>query len=302
MKKPLDLNLLFVAESLYRTLNVSKTAKELNVTQSAISHALSKLREHFDDALFVRASKGMTLTDVAKKLRPKIESLVSQATALSDLNQVFNPMTAERRITIAASDYVEVLLMPQILARLKKEAPLLQVSFKSTGGVFPKEELENGTYDFAIAGFYKDIGEGFYTTRVFEDTFSTAYRKNHSVIRGKIKPAQFYELDHALITLQADFKDNYERKLLGKMMKRNIVFGTYSFTSMAWTLSKTDLVLTAPTKLLKKYQEYFPIIVEETPVPSLTVQMRMVWHARNHKDPVSEWFRELLKEEFDKLR
>lgn len=301
MKKPLDLNLLYIAESLYRTLNVSKTAKELNVTQSAISHALSKLRDHFDDALFVRASKGMTLTDTAKKLRPKIQGLIAQASSLCEPNEVFDPLKIERRITIAASDYVEVLVMPQILARLKKEAPLLQISFRSTQGAFPKEQLEDGTHDIAIAGFYKDIGEGFFTTRLFEDGYSTAYRKNHSVIRGKIKPAQFYDLDHALVTLQADFKDNFERKINGKLMSRNIVFGTYSFTSLAWTLSKTDLVLSAPTKLLKKYQEYFPIIVEETPVPLPSIQMRMVWHARNHKDPVSVWFRDVLKEEFDKL-
>ncbi|WP_413557299.1 LysR family transcriptional regulator [Bdellovibrio sp. HCB209] len=301
MKKPLDLNLLVVIESLYRTLNVSKTAQELSVTQSAISHGLKKVREHFNDPLFVRASRGMTLTETAKRLRPQIESLVHQAQALTQENEKFDPKKITDRITIATSDYIEVLVMPAIVKRLKTEAPHLQVSIRPTRGELPKAELENGTFDMAIAGFYKNIPEGFYETKVLEDTFSTAYRKKHPLIQGEIKPAQFYDLDHALITLQGDFKDNLEKKIGDKKRSRNIAYGSYSFTGMAFTLSQSDLVLTAPTLLLKKYQEFFPIQIQATPFPLPNVNMRMVWHSRTHKDLLRLWFRNLVKSELAKV-
>lgn len=301
MKKPLDLNLLIVIESLYRTLNVSKTAQELNVTQSAISHGLKKLREHFNDPLFVRASKGMTVTETAKRLRPRVEALVHQAQVLCEDNEKFDPLKIAERITIATSDYIEILVMPAVLKRLKTEAPHLQVSVRPTRGEFPKTELEDGTYDMAIAGFYKNLPEGFYETKVLEDTFSTAYRKKHPLIQGEIKPSQFYDLDHALITLQGDFKDNLEKKFGDKKRSRNIVFGSYSFTGMAFTLSESDLVLTAPTLLLEKYKEYFPIQIQPTPFSLGNVNMRMVWHSRTHKDPLRLWFRNIIKSELAKV-
>ncbi|QDK38610.1 LysR family transcriptional regulator [Bdellovibrio sp. NC01] len=302
MKKTLDLNLLIVAESLYRTLNVSKTAQELNVTQSAISHGLNKLRLHFDDPLFVRASKGMTLTETAKRLKPQIEALVHQAQALTQDSEKFDPLKAQDRITIATTDYVEILVMPAILKRLKEEAPHLQISIRPTKGEFPKTELEDGTYDFAIAGFYKNLPEGFYETKVLEETFSTAYRKKHPLIRGELKANQFYELDHSLITLQGDFKDSLATKASGKTKLRHIVYGSYSFTGMAFVLAQSDVVLTAPTLLLEKYKEYFPIQVQPTPVPMGTITLRMLWHSRTHKDPLRLWFRNLLKSEFAKLK
>ncbi|WP_413581771.1 LysR family transcriptional regulator [Bdellovibrio sp. HCB288] len=301
MKKPLDLNLLIVAESLYRTLNVSMTAKELSVTQSAISHGLQKLRDHFADPLFVRASRGMTLTEKAKRLRPQIENLVLQSRALSQDQESFDPLKVSTRITIATSDYIEILVMPAILKRLKKEAPNLQVSIRPTRGEFPKVELEDGSFDFAIAGFYKDLPEGFFETKVLEDTFSTAYRKKHPLIQGEIKISQFYDLDHALVTLQGDFKDNLEKKIGDKRFRRKIVFGSYSFTGMAYTLSETDLVLTGPTLLLKKYKEYFPIQIQPTPFSLGGINMRMVWHSRTHKDPLRVWFRNLIKSELAAL-
>lgn len=301
MKKPLDLNLLVVIESLYRTMNVSKTAQELSVTQSAISHGLKKLREHFNDPLFVRASKGMTLTETAKRLRPQIEDLVHKALALSQENEKFDPLKITDRITIATSDYVEILVMPAILKRLKTEAPNLQISVRPTRGDFPKTELENGTFDLAIAGFYKNLPEGFYETKVLEDTFSTAYRKKHPLIQGEIKASQFYDLDHALITLQGDFKDNLAKKVGDKKKTRKIVFGSYSFTGLAFTLSQSDLVLTAPTLLLQKYAEHFPINVQPSPCPMPGINMRMVWHSRTHKDPMRLWFRNLIKSELAKV-
>ncbi|WPU64551.1 LysR family transcriptional regulator [Peredibacter starrii] len=299
MKTQLDLNLLFIAESLYKTLNVSKTAKELSMSQSAVSHALSRLRDHFNDPLFVRVSKGMAMTEVAKGLQVSIERLTEEARKLSQSTEKFDPKTSQGRITIATTDYTEVILIPHLLQRLKKEAPHVQISIRPTGGSFPKSELESGMYDLAIAGFYKDLPEGFYMTKVFEDSFSTAYRKNHPKIKGELNAAQFYECDHALITLQGDFKEVLKVK---GQKQRNFQYGSYSFTSMAWTLSSSDLVLTAPTLLLKKYQEYFPIKIQKVPIEAPTIEFRMVWHALTHKDPLKSWFRDVLKSEFNKLR
>lgn len=294
MKTQLDLNLLFIAESLYRTLNVSKTAVELGMSQSAVSHALTKLRDHFNDPLFVRVSKGMAATDLAKDLKESIEALTQQGRELAQKSEKFDPKKAKGRISIATTDMLEIIIMPGLLKRIRKEAPNLQISIRPTGGDLPKTELENGTIDIGLAGFYKNLPEGFYQRKVLDVEFSTAYRKNHSKIKGNLSAAEFYESDHALITLQGDFKDNFAKK-------RKFVYGSYSFTGIAWTLASTDLVLSAPTLLLEKYKEYFPIVIQKTPIDMPKVEVRMVWHALTNKDPLRMWFRDLLKAELDQI-
>ena len=294
MKTQLDLNLLFIAESLYRTLNVSKTAVELGMSQSAVSHALTKLRAHFNDPLFVRVSKGMAATSLAKDLKESIEALTQQGRDLAQKSEKFDPKKAKGRISIATTDMLEIIIMPNLLKRIRKEAPNLQISIRPTGGELPKAELESGQIDIGLAGFYKNLPEGFYQRKVLDLEFATAFRKNHSKIKGTLNAAEFYESDHALITLQGDFKENFPKK-------RKIVYGSYSFTGIAWTLASTDLVLTAPTLLLEKYKQYFPITIQKSPVEFPKVEVRMVWHGLTHKDPLRMWFREILKEELNKL-
>jgi DNA-binding transcriptional LysR family regulator len=298
VRPQLDLNLLFIVESLYRTLNVSKTAHELHMSQSAVSHALTRVRDHFGDPLFVRVSRGMAATDLAMQLKPSIEAFVQQAREVILPAERFDPQKAKGRITIATTDMVEIILMPRLLQRMKREAPGLQVSIRPTNGDLPKTELENGVCDLAIAGFYKNLPEGFYQAKLLEQRFSTAWRKNHSFIRGKLKPAQYYDCDHALITLQGDFRDNHRKTINGKRKERKFVFGSYSFTGLAWTLASTDLVLTAPTILLNKYKEHFPIQVQDSPIDIPKIEIRMLWHALTHRDPLKVWFRSVLKEEF----
>jgi DNA-binding transcriptional LysR family regulator len=297
----LDLNLVFVAESLYRHQNVSRAAKELQVTQSAVSHALAKLREHFQDPLFVRVSKGVAPTDAAKALRASIEELAEKGRELSRRHDAPDPKRVQGRLTLATTDYVEVLLMPRLLPRLRREAPGLQVSLRPTGGELPKAELESGAFDIACAGFYKNLPEGFFQTKLFEDGFAVGCRKGHPLGKEPLTRERFFAADHALITLQGDFKTAGVERGRARSREQNVVFGSYSFTGMAWTLASTDLLLSAPRRLLEKYREHFPIEILESPVSRPKLEIRMIWHALTHRDPLKKWLRGVLKEELSAI-
>src|SRR5262249_51455729 len=135
----LDLNLVYVAEALYRHLNVSRAAVALGVTQSAVSHALGRLRDHFDDPLFVRVAKGVAPTAAATALRSQIDELAERGRELSRSAEPADLTRVRARFTIATTDYVEVLVMPALLARLATEAPHIQVSLRPTGAELPKQ-------------------------------------------------------------------------------------------------------------------------------------------------------------------
>jgi DNA-binding transcriptional LysR family regulator len=276
--------------------NVSKAAQELGVTQSAVSHALAKLRAHFDDPLFVRVPKGVAPTAAAKALRAGFEALAEDGRQLSRARENgFDISRAQGRFTLATTDYVEVLLVPSLLARLAKEAPNIQLSLRPTGGQLPKAALASGELDAACAGFYRDLPDGFFRTKLFKDDFAVGCRKGHPLGKQPLTRGRYYAADHALITLQGDFKPP-TAAAKGARRERRIVYGSSSFTGMAWVLAQSDLLLVAPRRLLEVYRASFEIQVLETPVPRPPLELVMTWHALTHQDPVKRWVRTAIKD------
>jgi len=209
----------------------------------------------------------------------------------------FNPQLATGRVTIATTDYFEVVVMKRLLPILSKEAPHLQISIRPTSGDLPKRELESGLVDLAIAGFYVALPEGFYQTRLFEDTFSSAVRREHPfATQPRLSVEDYFSAKHALITLQGDFRDLVARRVNGKKQGRELVYGSYSFTGLAWVLQSTPLVLTAPTLLLEQYREFFPMKVWPCPIDLGKIELQMIWHAQTHDHPLRNWIRKKIRE------
>lgn len=291
----MDLNLLVVLDALLRHKNVTSASQELGMTQSGLSHALGRLRDHFKDPLLVRVSKGMEITEFARGLRPDVEKLITQTLQLMEKTERFDAKKAQGRIVIATTDYFEVLFGAQLLEILHREAPSVDLSIRPTYGGLPKTALEDGTYDIAIAGFYKDLPDGFYQQKILTDRLATAYRKNHPIHKMGLNIKSFYQQKHSLITLQGDFKDNLKAPGGGKEQQRKISHGSYSFTSPAWILAESDQILTAPRLLLLRYQKYFPIEVVDCPIQGKNIEMQMVWHSLTHHNPLRKWVRQLIK-------
>lgn len=283
----IDLNLLSVAESLFRHRNVSKTARELGLSQPAISHALSKLRDHYQDPLFVRISRGVAPTPFALSIQSDILRFVEKARDLSRRQERFDPTTAKGRVVISSTDYFEAVCMPKFIASMQKLAPGLQISLRPTAGELPKAELEGGNIDIALAGFYQKMPEGFYRSTAFEDEFSIAMRRGHPLAKRRLTETEYLNAQHAHIAITGDFKDDLGRVLY---------YGSYSFTGPAWVVAESDLILTAPTRLLSEYARYFPIVVQPCPVQIDSIRVHMVWHEMTHQDPMKKWVREKLKQ------
>ena len=162
-------------------------------------------------------------------------------------------------------------------------------------GELPKRDLEEGRVDFAIAGFYVDLPEGFYQARLFKDSFAVGARKNHPRIRGRLSLEEYFASQHALISLQGDLRDPIALGAGRKKRERDVVYGSYSFTGLAWVLEKSDMLLTAPSLLLKQYERFFPIQVLPCPIDVEAIEIQMIWHAQTHEDPLRRWFREEIR-------
>jgi DNA-binding transcriptional LysR family regulator len=269
-----DLNLLIVASALYRYKNVSKAAHELGLSQSAVSHALARLRVQFKDPMFVRTSRGIAPTEFARSIQEELLRVVDQTDLLFNKQKIFDPKSAEARVTIATTDYFEAVVISRLYPVLAKEAPHLQLSVRPTSGELPKRELEEGKIDLAIAGFYLDMPEGFYQTKLMTDPFACAVRRgNPDFKEDPISLDDYFGADHALITLQGDFRDQIGHKIGRTKRERKIKYGSYSFTGIAWVLSQSNLLLTAPESLLREYKKHFDVKILINPVSILPINI-----------------------------
>ncbi|MEK6579403.1 MAG: LysR family transcriptional regulator, partial [Bdellovibrionota bacterium] len=296
--KNLDLNLLLVAGALYRHKNVSRAALDLGLSQSAVSHALARLRVQFENPLFVRTSRGVSPTALARRMQNDILDLIHRAEQLGSHRTEFDPSKASDRITITSTDYFEAIVVPRLLAEIHRAAPNLTVSIRPTLGDIPKGDLETGKVDLAVAGFYSKLPEGFYQAHLASDTFQVAAAKRNSKYGAKLSIEEYFSANHALITLQGDFHDDIKHRVGSKHLKRQIIYGSYSFTGMAWVLQESNMLLTAPSLLLKQYQRYFPLRVWDGPIDLGKIDIKMIWHSQTHEDPLRKWFRAKLKAAF----
>ena len=165
-----DLNLLFYLDVLLREKNVTRAAEQLGITQPAMSNILRRLRSLFNDPLLVRSSEGMTPTERAFELQPRIREVLLDITTLLEPRTEFRPYSTSRVFRIMTSDYAEATLVPRLVKALRSEAPNVILDFLTPSDVSYRD-MEQGRVDLAINRF-NEIPQSFHQVLVWRDTFS----------------------------------------------------------------------------------------------------------------------------------
>ncbi|WP_175651924.1 LysR family transcriptional regulator [Pseudomonas sp. Marseille-P9899] len=288
-----DLNLLLVFHVLYQERNASVAAARMALSQPALSHKLNKLRHQFGDPLFVRAPRGLTPTPRAHELAPHVQRLVAELEAFYDLCDDQDFLARAERLHLYSTDYMEQTLLPRLLPVLREQAPNLVLITHNTRGELPREELEKGTCDLAIAGFYKDLPDTFHQQRLLgEDFVVLASRSNPRLNDGMDLPA-FLACEHLLTTLTGDLDGLVDRALQARGLQRRVVAGLSSFVAPTRLVRGTDLLLTCLRSLAEEAVERDPDLrIHPLPLDLPRVEVMQIWHERTHADPLRRWFRQ----------
>ena len=290
-----DLNLLGVFDVLMQEKHVGRTAKRLGLSQPAISHQMARLREMFDDPLFVRAPNGIIPTQVALDLETPLRESLAAISHLFD-RAPFDPQKAEGTVRLGTTDYVEQILLPVLLPKLEKAAPSVRLVTSPLRGRLPSVQMIEGQLDIAVAGFFGEIPAGFQSRMLFKDTFACAVRKNHPTVNKKLTLKKYLSLNHLLITLTGDLDGRVDQILRERGLKRNVIAGISNFITPGWVIAESDYILTAPKELLLRFAEYLPIKLFEPPLDLNPIEIVQVWHNRSDHDPLCRWFRSVLSE------
>lgn len=291
-----DLNLLRVFEILLEERNVSRAARRMHMSQPALSHALSRLRQALGDELFTRTPRGVAPTARALALAPRVTEALATAREVFAPAEGFDPARAKGTVVLASTELFEQLALPRLVPLLAKRAPGIVLRSVSARGELPKRAMESGECDVAVAGFFGELPEGFYAKKVLSDAFVCIVRDDHPRVGRTMSLETYLELDHLLVSPQGDLSGIVDVALAKRRKKRRVVCAISNFLTPGWVVADSDAVVTLPSRLAEVYTRHLRVRVLPLPldVPGITIVQ--VWHARVHDDPLQRFFRASIEE------
>lgn len=307
----LDLNLLRIFDALLEEQSVTRAGARLGLSQSAVSHALNRLRHALGDELFVRSHGAMRPTARAREIGPAVHAaLGGLQSALAP--GAFEPATARRRFTIGAGAYGCAVLMPFVIARVAAEAPLVQVRIVNPVGRVI-EQLDSGEADVVITGAIA-AAKRFAYERLFDETMVWAVRPGHPAAGRPIRFEELCAIPHVVIALpqasyeraagEANFaaqalhagEEEFEEQIAGLGLTRNvaaIVPDTFSALAMAM---RSDLAALMPRRLAEMPAQAGRLALLETPYVSSPREIGLLRRRDRMADPAMDWLVCLLLE------
>lgn len=285
-----NLNLLVALDALLRERSVGRAASHVGVTQPAMSHSLRRLRELFGDPLLVRGRRGTALTPRAERLaRPLHQALQDIGRAIRD-ESAFVPRSARRRFTFAAPDFLCWLLLPPLTLLVSKEAPGIDFVVRPLARVREDWLLETGEVDLALGAEFRDV-PGLRTMKLYREKFACVARGGHPEIKGRITLQQYVRLSHVLISPHGEGTSAVDQALERLGRARRVAIRVPSFLAAPLIVARSDLILTAPRRLLETFAVVYPLQVLDPPVRLGTFDEVAAWHERFELDPAHQWLR-----------
>jgi DNA-binding transcriptional LysR family regulator len=285
-----DLNLLGVLDALLLTGSVSAAAKALGLTQSTVSHSLSRLRIAFRDPLLVRVGRGMVRTPRAVALAPAVEKVLADVRRVLEHDVGFDPARASRTFTLACPDLF-VPFVPEVLGELAKSAPHVRLA------VVPPppdlaESLGIGAIDLALVNA-RDEGSGLVQQIVGQVSWAILARRKHPC--GKeLDLATWLAYPHVVVRA-GQGPGLVERALAARGKERRVAFVAPSFLAAPHAVAHTDWFFAAPRELAADLAKDLGLLLLEPPIPLPALKVALVWHERLAADAGHKWLRELLR-------
>lgn len=292
----LDLNLLVTLDVLLEEQSVTVTARRMGVTQSAISQALSRLRDQLGDPLLVRVGAKMEPTLRARELQGPLRDALRALHAVASTTVGFDPATSERRFGIAANDLVTTIVLAPGLGSALGVAPGIEVGVRALGGEAARNALRAGDVDLAIGVFTNKDPALLSVPLVSGGDYQTLCRKGHPLSDAADPLAVYCACGHVLVGTQGSGLGVMDRVLAAQGLRRHVALRLPFFLAAPAVLLDSDLLLTLPASAAQQAAQRYPLTVVPTPLPGPGFVIDLCWHRRDDPDPGNRWLREQLLE------
>jgi len=289
--RAMDLNLLKALDALLDERSVTRAAQRLSLTQPAVSGMLTRLRESFDDPLFVRTQRGITPTLRAQELAAPVKELLGGIESLLQ-PQVFDPATAQMTVQLASTDYALQAVVVPFLAMLRRHAPGVRVAVVPAQHLPVYERLERGDIDLALIS-PENTAPDLYARHLFDERYVCVIRAGHPDAKGgALSLDRFCALDHALISYTGGSFCGVTDEVLARLGRsRRVVLSITSFLVLPEILRNSDLIAVVPQRVVADARG---LVVLEPPVTIPGFVKTAAWHERTHRSPGHRWVRSVL--------
>ena len=291
----LDFSMLVVFRDLIVLRKTTAVATRLGLSQSAVSHTLSRLRENFGEPLFLRQPDGLQPTQRALDLLPQIETILALANEALAGPHPFEPARETRTFRLAGNDLATGVVAPALVSLLRKEAPSCKVAFTFAVGSNSLNALRTNAIDLAIGRIWTASDE-FSVTPLFEEDFAVVMRKDHPLGRQTLTLEDYLGLDHLLVSFSGGFHGMVDEALRRRGLRRRVVASVPMFMAAMTVVAQSDLVATIPSRLAARHAGQLGLLVLKTPLAVESFTFSLTRHVRSKADAGLDWLSEKILE------
>ena len=295
----IDLNLLVLFEIVLEERNVGRAAEQLNLTASAVSHGLNRLRALFGDPLFLRAPKGVVPTERALLLAEPVGEILVQIRRVVASSGPFDPATATRRFTIGTPDALASVFLPPLLEMLRRSAPGIQIIIRPLlPSLQPRDPaiigLDERSIDVAITPL-DDVPSRFAAELLLDEDFVIASRPDHPYA---MTPSldRYCAAEHVFVSLQSsDARGLVDRELEKLGRSRHVALVVPNFLLALELVARTDVIAAVPRHFFAAHRGRFGLVATEAPMPLLGPAIRVVVPRAALADAGTAWLYEEVR-------
>ncbi len=292
----LDLNLLVVFEAIYSTRNISQAARQLGVSQPTISNALTRLRDHLDDHLFVRAGRGVEPTSKSTQIIGPVRNALQAIKSGLVEDEEFDPTSTKCTFRMVLLDQLEPLLMPPVIHQIQSyhfvTLEVLPLSSTNVSG-----GLNDGTLDLALS-VYVNHQDEYECEQIGRANIVVIARKGHPKISGKLTCKNFSELSHVALVPSMRALSQVDEMLQHHKIERHIAYAGTKFWSFPHIVANSDLIALIPGDFAKSVAGNYNIDIHPTPFEFPEQQVYMIWKKDRSDNTGHRWLRDQIRQAY----
>lgn len=291
--KKLDLNLLVALDHMIELRSVSAAADRMFMSQSAMSNALTRLRDYFDDPLLVQVGRRMEVTPRAEAMRGAIRDILVRIEATIDAHPEFRPDRSTRTFNILLSDYSMRVLMPSVFQLIDAQNATIKINLHAQTDL-PQVLLERGEIDLLISPEIFMSAEH-PSSIIYEDKYVVAAWKGGKYGNVKMDQATFEAASHAVMVPPGAAK-SVETSLLAEAgISRQVDVQTFSFSNLPHLITRTDRIATIHSRLARLVAPQAELVTYEMPLDLPPLRQMIQWHEYRDSDPGINWLRSTIE-------
>jgi len=292
----LSLRQLRLFDVLLREHSLTRAARELEVTQPALSKALAQLRRFFDDPLFVRSGFRMEPTPKAIQLQSSVRIILDRATSLRSDGAAFEPRTSHRTFNFCVVDAGLLKLLPPLVERLLTDAPNVRLQVLQSEAAHLERWLESGKLDFAM-GSFASMPKSIRRQPLWVERYVSVAKRNHPRLSSAPTMRAFASEKHVLVSLagRGHAHQTMQRALEAAIPRENIVCKIPIFICAAVLAKHTDAIATLPMSVAAVLAQDLDLQIITPPLRLPRIDIYQYWHERFHRDPANQWIRSVFK-------